>query len=303
MSANSSTDERILSEVHETYSAIAQSGVSSAHADEVAKAFGYAAAELAAVPDGSHMGLSCGNPIAAASIKEGEVVLDLGSGGGIDVFLAAKKVGPTGRVIGIDMSGDMIALAERNAAKLNLQPPQVSFLHTSLTLPFPNPPLADASVDCVISNCVLNLLPNAAKATALREVFRVLKPGGRIALEDIVAKQAMPEDVRKDMAAYVGCVGGAVTRDVYEGFLHEAGFENVLMVDKKADLSVWFTTPDSNLTGVCCGTEPKATAPAGGACGASGGCGEKAAGLARPSVDVNELVGSYSIYAVKPLTQ
>ncbi|TFY78220.1 hypothetical protein EWM64_g5792 [Hericium alpestre] len=252
------------------------------HANRVAGAFGYTAEELAAIPDGSHMGVSCGNPTATAKLKKGEVVLDLGCGGGVDVFLAAEKVGPTGRAIGIDVSDDMLARAEANAKKLGHLPPRVTFVKASLSEPFPNPPFADNTVDCVISNCVINLLPPEGKALVMKEVYRILKPRGRLALEDMVAKQELPEHVRNDFVAYAGCVGGAVTEAAYENNLHTAGFQDVLMVDKKADLNVWFNSTADGST--CGGSESSA-------CGTvSSGCATPSSGLPRPSIDVNELV-------------
>src|SRR5689334_1627927 len=190
--------------VREKYAAVAASSLTneSSGVQAVAEAFGYSAEELSAIPAEANMGLSCGNPTATANLRPGEVVVDLGSGGGLDVFLAAQKVGPTGRAIGIDMTEEMIALAKRNAAKSGAT--NVEFhLATIDKLPLP-----DASVDVVISNCVINLAPD--KSAVFREIVRVLKPGGRLAVSDIALKKPLPPEIAKDVMAYVGCISGAL---------------------------------------------------------------------------------------------
>ena len=190
--------------VREKYAAVAESDLSSENRGvrAVAEAFGYSAEELTSIPAEANMGLSCGNPTATANLRPGEVVADLGSGGGLDVFLAAKKVGPTGKAIGIDMTPAMVERARANAAKQGLA--NVEFhLATIDELPLP-----DASVDCVISICVINLAPD--KNAVLREIFRVLKPGGRVAVSDIALKKELPPEVGTDLLAYVGCVAGAI---------------------------------------------------------------------------------------------
>src|SRR5215212_4030371 len=184
--------------VRERYGSVARSGLSSEQEGvrAVAEAFGYTAEELAAIPAGANMGLSCGNPLATASLREGEVVVDLGSGGGLDVFLAAHKVGATGRAIGIDMTPEMIELARRNASKLEGgAPPNVEFRQAAID----DLPLEDASVDCVISNCVINLASD--KKAVFREIARVLKPGGRVAVSDIALKKALPPELGNDLMA------------------------------------------------------------------------------------------------------
>src|SRR4029434_2503838 len=150
------------------------------------------------------MGLSCGNPTAMANLRAGEVVVDLGSGGGLDVFLAAGKVGPTGKAIGIDMTPEMIELARRNAAKANDGKGYANVEFHLATID--KLPLLDSSVDCVISNCVINLAPD--KPAVFREIARVLKPGGRLAVSDIALKQPLPPEIGKDLMAYVGCIAG-----------------------------------------------------------------------------------------------
>jgi arsenite methyltransferase len=222
--------------VKERYGAVALSGLSSEQEGvrAVAEAFGYTAEELAAIPAGANMGLSCGNPLATASLREGEVVVDLGSGGGLDIFLAARKVGPSGRAIGIDMTPEMIELARRNASKLEGgAPPNVEFRQATID----ELPLGDASVDCVISNCVINLAPD--KGAVFREIARVLKPGGRLAVSDIALKRELPVELSADMLAYVGCIAGAISVEEYKRGLIEAGFRDVAVIDSGADLNAY----------------------------------------------------------------
>src|SRR5215467_9501437 len=185
--------ETIIRAVKDKYGSVATSGLSSDHegVKAVAQAFGYSPEELASIPAEANMGLSCGNPTAIANLRPGEVVVDLGCGGGLDVFLAAAKVGPNGRAIGIDMTPEMLALARQNAAKGNYGQgfPNVEFHQATID----KLPLPDASVDCVISNCVINLAPD--KDAVFREIYRVLKPGGRVAVSDIALKKPLPDEV------------------------------------------------------------------------------------------------------------
>jgi arsenite methyltransferase len=204
-------------EVQENYGAVARAG-GGLEAGINPETAGYAAEDLAAAPEGSNMGLGCGNPLALADLKPGETVLDLGSGGGFDCFLAAKAVGPEGHVIGLDMTEDMVALAKRNAQKGGFD--NVEFRLGEIEAM----PVEDSTVDLIISNCVINLVPDKQKAFA--EAFRVLKPGGRLHVSDIVlTKDVLPETL-ETVRAYVSCVAGAVSRETYLREMQEAGFVN-----------------------------------------------------------------------------
>lgn len=235
--------ESILKTVEEKYAETARSGLSSQ--DEgvkaVAVAFGYSAEELASIPAEANMGLSCGNPLATAHIKPGEVVVDLGSGGGLDVFLAAQKVGPSGKAIGIDMTDDMLNLAKANSQKAGHD--NVDFLKGQID----DIPMGDASTDVIISNCVINLAPDKNKV--FREMFRILKPGGRVAVSDIALKQELPEELANNVAALVGCIAGAISFSDYEEGLKSAGFEHVTILDSKADLNVYGEVEEAS---ACC---------------------------------------------------
>jgi arsenite methyltransferase len=223
--------------VREKYGAVASSGLSGDQAGvrAVAEAFGYSAEELRSIPAGANMALSCGNPTATAHLRPGEVVVDLGSGGGLDVFLAARKVGPTGKAIGIDMTPEMVERARTNARRgADGRPFENVEFHLA---PIDRIPLPDASVDCVISNCVINLAPD--KQAVFREVARILKPGGRLAVSDIALKKPLPEEVGNDLMAYVGCVAGAIPIEEYRRGLAEAGFAHVEVLDSGADLNAY----------------------------------------------------------------
>jgi arsenite methyltransferase len=186
---------------------------------------GYSAEDIAAVPEGANMGLGCGNPQAIAALRPGETVLDLGAGGGFDCFLAGRQVGPSGRVIGVDMTPDMVSKARANAAKLEAK--NVEFRLGEIE----HLPLADGTVDVILSNCVINLSPD--KQAVYREAFRVLKPGGRLAISDVVAIADIPESLSKEWAAYTGCISGAAHVSVIESHMREAGFESVRIDVKK----------------------------------------------------------------------
>src|SRR5271156_923860 len=235
--------EQILESVRSKYGAVAQSTLSNDNdgVRAVAEAFGYSTEELTSIPAEANMGLSCGNPTATAHIRPGEVVVDLGSGGGLDVFLASKMVGPQGRAIGIDMTPAMIERAKVNAVAGGYT--NVEFYQSTID----RIPLPDASVDCVISNCVLNLAPD--KPAVFREIARVLKPGGRVAVSDIALKHELPEAVAQSMAAYVGCIAGAIKIGDYKNGLLAAGFEHVEIVDSGADLNAYAKV--ENQAGCC----------------------------------------------------
>lgn len=235
--------------VKEKYGETARVGLSSDDASvrAVAQAFGYSAEELASIPAEANMGLSCGNPLATAHLKEGEVVVDLGSGGGLDVFLAARQVGPTGRAIGIDMTHQMLELARANAVKGGYE--NVEFLEGQIDAI----PLADGTADIVISNCVVNLAPDKNKV--FREIHRVLKPGGRVAISDIALKQELPGEVAQSAAALVGCIAGAISIKDYEDGLKAAGFAEVAIVDSGADLMAYAQIEGAS---GCCSPAPSA---------------------------------------------
>ena len=206
-----SNPSSIREAVQSKYGQVAASDLSNdvAGVRAVAEAFGYSPDELASIPAEANMGLSCGNPTAFATLRLGETVVDLGCGGGLDVFLAADKVGPRGKAIGIDMTDEMLELSRRNAAGRT----NVEFHKGTID----DMPLLDASVDCVISNCVINLAPD--KAAVFREIGRILKPGGRLAVSDIALKQPLPPEIGNDLMAYVGCVAGAILIDDYRKWL------------------------------------------------------------------------------------
>jgi arsenite methyltransferase len=193
-------------------------------AQTISKAIGYTEEEITSVPEGSNLGLGCGNPVALASLVEGETVLDLGSGAGFDCFLAANRVGERGKVIGVDMTPEMIEKARGNAQMSNCA--NVEFRLGEIE----NLPAADNSVDVVISNCVINLSPD--KKRVFGEAFRVLKPGGRLMVSDIVLLKELPDFIKSSVAAYVGCVSGAMMKDEYLATIRGAGFQEVKILDE-----------------------------------------------------------------------
>jgi arsenite methyltransferase len=192
--------------------------------EEISKKIGYTGEELKAVPEGANLGLGCGNPVALASLKEGETVLDLGSGAGFDCFLAASRVGDRGKVIGIDMTPEMLEKARDNARKGNYA--NVEFRLGEIE----SLPVADNSVDAVISNCVINLSPD--KKRVFSEAFRALKPGGRLMISDIVLLKELPDFVKNSIEAYIGCVSGALLKDEYIRTIKAAGFQDVRIIDE-----------------------------------------------------------------------
>jgi len=293
----------LYTSVQDHYSRIARDSTqeTAAKSEKVALSFGYSAAELSGIPDGANLGVSCGNPIAIAALKEGETVVDLGCGAGFDVFLAARLVGDKGIAIGVDMSIDMLTRARANAARSSIA--NVRFVESTII----SPTLPSASTDCIISNCVINLVPEADKHLVFSEIFRVLKPGGRVAVSDILAKKDFPEELQKSMSLYVGCISGASTVGGYETYLRDAGFKDIMIVDKHIDLNVYkenklliengeekSTTSTSPL---CC--PPTGSKPAS-SCRGSGGSLDKRVAESVANIDFNDWVASFNIYAIKP---
>jgi SAM-dependent methyltransferase len=288
----------VLESVRSKYGAVAESTLSNDDAGvrAVAEAFGYSAEELTSIPADANMGLSCGNPTATAHIRPGEVIVDLGSGGGLDVFLASKMVGPEGRAIGIDMTPAMLERARANAKAGGYT--NVEFYQSTID----QIPLPDSSVDCVISNCVLNLAPD--KPAVFREIARVLKPGGRVAVSDIALKRELPEAVAKSVAAYVGCIGGAILIDDYRNGLLAAGFEHVEIVDSGADLNAYAKV--ENQSG-CCSPKMDASNPLQvmeeSCCSPSSSTTDALHDELKTLLshfDVNAAAASVKVYAVKP---
>jgi SAM-dependent methyltransferase len=283
---------------------VAKSGLSSDQAGvrAVAEAFGYSPAELASIPAEANMGLSCGNPTSIANLRAGETVVDLGSGGGLDVFLAAAKVGPTGRAIGIDMTPEMVEIARRNKAKQPGGAPHVEFHLATID----KLPLKDKSVDCVISNCVINLAPD--KRAVFSEIARVLKPGGRLAVSDIALKQPLPSEISADLLAYVGCVAGAISFAAYRQGLLDAGFSEVTIIDSGADLNAYAKV--ENQAACCSPSMNKQTAENSLPVVASGCCGNSASDVGEHKLhgdlrdllsryNINEYAASVKVFAVK----
>lgn len=208
--------------------------------NETSLKIGYSEDELLNVPMESNMGLGCGNPIALAALQEGETVLDLGSGGGFDCFLARRQVGESGYVIGVDMTPEMIKLARKNAEKSEYT--NVDFRLGEIE----HLPVADASVDVIISNCVINL--SLDKRLVFNEAYRVLKAGGRLSISDVVATAQLPENIKKDLALVASCIGGAEYVEDIKSMLHNAGFRNIRMLPKDNSREIiksWI--PDKNI--------------------------------------------------------
>jgi len=286
--------EPITEQVRARYAAVAASGLSGTHdgVRAVAEAFGYTPEELASIPAEANMGLSCGNPTAFASLRPGEVVVDLGCGGGLDVLLAAARVGPGGKAVGIDMTAEMIDRARRNAGRQGVG--NVEFHLATID----RLPLADASADCVISNCVINLAPD--KQAVFREVFRVLKPGGRLAVSDIALKKPLPDELARDMMAYVGCIGGAVLIEDYERDLRDAGFVAVQVTDTGADLNAYAKV--ENQAGCCAPPMSSGSSlPLSGCCAPAEGGSAVHDGLAEllRRHNVNDYAASVRVFALK----
>jgi arsenite methyltransferase len=229
-------DTEVKSTVREKYAQVARQGESCcgpkqacgcnspSSARDISKSVGYTDEDIAAVPEGANLGLGCGNPVALASLKAGETVLDLGSGAGFDCFLAARQVGEKGKVIGVDMTPEMIDKARANARKSGTT--NVEFRLGEIE----NLPAADSSIDAIISNCVINLAPD--KRRVFKDAFRVLKPGGRIMVSDIVLTKALPEAIKNSIEAYVGCIAGASLESDYLADIKAAGFQDIKVVEE-----------------------------------------------------------------------
>ncbi|QDS95909.1 Arsenical resistance operon trans-acting repressor ArsD [Roseimaritima multifibrata] len=268
-------------DVREQYASVARSQLSndSNAVRSIAKAFGYSEEDIQSLPTQANMGVSCGNPLALAGVREGEVIVDLGCGGGMDVFLAARKVGDQGKVIGIDMTEEMLARAQAGATQLGLT--NVEFHQATID----QLPLEDNSVDCVISNCVINLVPD--KGAVFREIMRVLKPGGRVAISDIGLKQPLPEAIKESFEAYVGCISGAILMDAYRQQLEEAGFDAVTVTDTGADLNAYAHAADG---GDCCGSPDS--------CSSDNSLHDGLANVMK-SFDANQFAASVRVHATK----
>ena len=204
---------------------------------EISSSIGYTREDMDKVPEGSNLGLGCGNPIALASLKKGEIVLDLGSGAGFDCFLAADKVGPEGKVIGVDMTPEMLEKARENAQKDNIN--NIEFRLGEIE----NLPVADGVIDIIISNCVINL--STDKGKVFSEAFRVLKPGGRIMVSDIVLTRELPDIIRENVSAYVGCIAGAVIKEDYLEAIRKAGFTDVKILEE-TDFPINYIVSDNS---------------------------------------------------------
>jgi SAM-dependent methyltransferase len=230
-------------------------GAPAVDAGSISQGLGYSGAEVAAVPEGANLGLGCGNPQAIASLKPGETILDLGSGGGFDCFLAARQVGDAGRVIGVDMTPEMISKARANAEKGGYR--NVEFRLGEIE----NLPVADQTADVLISNCVINLSPDKPRVFA--EIYRALKPGGRLAVSDVVATAPLPDNLRRDMALYTGCIAGASMIAEVEAMLKACGFVDIRATPKdesKSFIRNW--APGTNVTDYVVSANIQAVKPA-----------------------------------------
>ncbi|KAK5203618.1 hypothetical protein LTR41_010645 [Exophiala xenobiotica] len=290
-------EKQIYEKVQERYGSAAKVN-DDKYGDTIAKAFGYTEEELTSIPRNANLGLSCGNPLALANLKEGETVIDLGSGAGFDVFLAAKRVGSTGKVIGVDMNKDMLKRANQNKEKA--QADNVSFIESFIT----DIPLPDATVDCIISNCVINLVPESDKQYVFNEMFRLLKSGGRVAISDILAKHELPEHVKDNMALYVGCIAGASQVKDYENYFREAGFADILILDSGSDLNIYNSAKENGKSCKCCGegVENACCEKTPTCCSGTDPALEGSSKPINPKLeddDFNELAGSFKIYALK----
>ena len=243
------TGDALREAVQQRYAGIAGGERPPEAAERLARSIGYDPGDLAAVPEGANLGLGCGNPVALASLRPGDVVLDLGSGAGFDALLAARAVGQFGRVIGVDMTPAMIEKARRNAATVGAA--NVEFRQGTIEAL----PVENDTVDVIISNCVINLSPEKSKVFA--EAFRVLRSGGRLMISDLVALGELPQTVRASLAAYVGCVAGVSLKDDYVRMLRDAGFDRIEFAgEKSAAAMLGVTTPEQ---AACACADPMAS--------------------------------------------
>ncbi len=257
------TEDGIRAAVRAQYSRIAAGGcgpVACGPGAQASLGLGYSAEDLEAVPEGANLGLGCGNPQAIAALRPGEVVLDLGAGAGFDCFLAARQVGPGGQVIGVDMTAEMVRKARAHAATLGLA--NVGFRLGEIE----HLPVADARVDVIVSNCVINLSPD--KAAVFREAFRVLRPGGRLAISDVVAIAALPDGLQRDITALTGCVAGAIEAEAVEALLRAAGFVDIRVTvrpESRAFIRDWL--PGSGIEAYVASATIEAVKPGAACCG------------------------------------
>ncbi|ODH45150.1 hypothetical protein ACO22_00354 [Paracoccidioides brasiliensis] len=285
------SESQIYDHVQKHYSSAAKTNDEN-YGRDVAKAFGYSKEELASIPQDANLGLSCGNPLALAQLREGETVIDLGSGAGIDVFLASKNVGPNGK--------DMLARANLNKERTGAT--NVTFVESQITAIA----LPHGIADCIISNCVVNLVPEPDKQLVFNEMARLLKSGGRVAISDILARKELTPELKQSIALYVGCIAGASKVGDYEKYLKEAGFSDILIVDAKNDLNVYTSAlgnPES-ASGGCC-SEVRKPDPSTSCCSGAPKEERRSAVCSKTfkadfkNIDFNEWAGSFKIYAVK----
>ncbi|KAF2460527.1 ubiE/COQ5 methyltransferase [Lineolata rhizophorae] len=282
------TKESTYETIRGVYGSKATAGESTETKSRIAAALGYDPEDAAAIPDQANLGVGCGNPLMIANLREGETVLDLGSGGGFDVLLASKKVGSTGKAIGVDMTEDMLELARRNAAKMNVT--NVDFIRANIT----KIPVESESVDCVISNCVLNLVPQEDKPCTFAEMYRILKPGGRIAVSDFLALKPLPPKLKEDAKLWTECISGALEVGQMDQMLRSAGFQDLLLVDKHLGPSLYQDQ-------TCCSTQEGSSEAGNSCCTSAAGSvdGPARAAESKMDSDLDQYLSAFNIYALK----